>query len=165
VTRLRTLITNLVLVTNSTSSSTVCDDSLVSNGCTRGCKAIPGHVVQSSALEALDRRQRRGVQPTAWGRSTRSEASLARSSAESSAAVGANPSDMPKATARVALLTSALNPQTRAFGLNMSDSSTGVALFRSDSTRLRASSTLMSRLATVIAEPLLRRTSLDSGES
>lgn len=61
--------------------------------------------------------------------------------------------------AHVALLTSAcLNPQTRALGLDMSNSTTGVTLLGSNRAGLRAGRGLVSRLATVVAQPLLRST-------
>jgi len=117
----------------------------------RSSKTIPSHVIGATATVALHRRQSRCVQST----SRRGSARVA--TANTSGAAGADTSDVAEATTIIALLTTTLNSQVRAFGLDMTYAPTRVALLRSDSSRRGARRGLMTRLATVVAEALLRR--------
>lgn len=63
-------------------------------------------------------------------------------------------------TTHVASLVRALEAQRRTLGLDVADASARVALFGGDGARLGARRRLVARFATVVAEPLLRRTVL-----
>jgi len=134
---------------------------LIGNLSTRSGKTITAHMVKSSALEALDGEHRRVNRPRVHMRWALDRSKSGRSRA-STAAIRTNSSDMSKTTTTIALLTaiSALNSQTRAFGLNVADAATAVALLGGDSPRRGTVGGLVSGLAAVVAQALVRRTRL-----
>jgi len=112
-------------------------------------KAVPGHVVGTTTAITSDRWQSGCIEGTSRGRDTGHKAR----SCCCTSTTGTNTSEMPYSTTVITFLitTVTLQPQGRTFRLDVTNTTTRIALFGGNGTRGRTSRGLVAGLPTIIA--------------